>query len=40
MRFGDQLMQNGGGLRYWVMTPDAGPEDWALRLQFTLLFPR
>ena len=40
MRFGNQLVQIGGGLRYWVTTPDAGPEDWALRLQFTFLFPR
>ncbi len=40
MRFGNQLVQIGGGLRYWVTAPDAGPEDWALRLQFTFLFPR
>lgn len=40
MRFGNQLVQIGGGLRYWVASPDAGPEDWGLRLQFTLLFPR
>jgi len=40
MRFGNRLVQIGGGLRYWVTTPDAGPEDWGLRLQFTLLFPR
>jgi hypothetical protein len=40
LRFGDQLVQIGGGLRYWVNTPDTGPEDWGLRLQFTLLFPR
>jgi len=40
LRFGNQLVQIGGGLRYWVTTPDAGPEDWALRLQFTFLFPR
>jgi hypothetical protein len=40
MRFGDQLAQIGGGFRYWVQTPDAGPEDWGFRLQFTLLFPR
>ena len=40
MRFGNQLVQIGGGLRYWVKTPNTGPEDWGLRLQFTLLFPR
>lgn len=40
MRFGNQLVQIGGGLRYWVTSPDAGAEDWGLRLQFTLLYPR
>ena len=40
LRFGNQLVQIGGGLRYWVKTPDTGAEDWGLRLQFTLLFPR
>ena len=40
MRFGNQLAQIGGGLRYWITAPNAGPEDWGLRLQFTLLFPR
>ena len=40
LRFGNQLVQIGGGLRYWITAPDAGPEDWGLRLQFTLLFPR
>ena len=40
MRFGNQLVQIGGGLRYWVTSPDAGPEDWGFRLNFVLLFPR
>ena len=40
MRFGNQPVQIGGGLRYWISTPDAGPEDWGLRLQLTLLFPK
>jgi hypothetical protein len=40
MRFGNQLVQIGGGFRYWIATPDTGPEDWGLRLQFTLLFPK
>ena len=40
MRFGNQLVQISGGLRYWVTSPDAGPQDWGLRLQFTLLYPR
>ena len=40
LRFGDQLVQIGGGLRYWVTAPDSGAEDWGLRLTFVLLFPK
>ena len=40
LRFGNQLVQIGGGIRYWVTTPDAGPEDWGFRLQVTLLYPK
>ena len=40
MRLGDQLVQIGGGLRYWLTSPDAGPEDWGFRLNFVLLFPK
>jgi hypothetical protein len=40
LKFGEQLVQIGGGVRYWVTAPDAGPEDWGLRLQFVLLFPK
>jgi hypothetical protein len=40
LRFGNQLVQIGGGLRYWVTAPDSGPEDWGLRLNFVLLFPK
>jgi hypothetical protein len=40
LRFGNQLVQVGGGLRYWLSSPDAGPEDWGLRLQVTLLYPK
>lgn len=29
-----------GGLRYWVKSPDNGPEGWGLRFGVTLLFPR
>ena len=39
LKFGEQLVQVGGGIRYWAESPDAGPEDWGLRLQLTLLFP-
>jgi hypothetical protein len=40
LRMGSQLVQIGGGVRYWVTAPDAGPEGWAVRLTFTLLYPR
>ena len=40
LRVGNQLLQVGGGLRYWADSADNGPEDWGLRLQVTLLFPK
>lgn len=40
LRMGNQLVQIGGGVRYWATTPDGGPEDWGFRLQFTLLYPK
>ena len=40
LRFGNQLVQLGGGVRYWVSSPDAGPEGWGIRLNAVFLFPR
>jgi hypothetical protein len=40
LRFGNQLVQVGGGVRYWADAPDSGPEGWGFRLQFTLLYPK
>jgi len=40
VRMGNQLVQLGGGLRYWVSSPEAGPEGWGIRLNATFLFPR
>ena len=40
LKLGDQIVQIGGGVRYWVTSPDAGPEGWGFRLQFTLLYPK
>jgi hypothetical protein len=40
LRAGNQLFQVGGGIRYWANAPDAGPEGWGFRLQFTLLYPK
>ncbi len=40
LKVGDQLMQVGGGVRYWADAPKGGPEGFGLRLQLTLLFPK
>ena len=39
-RVGQQMIQFGGGLRYWADSPDSGPEGWGLRLNLVLLYPR
>ncbi len=40
LKIGSQLVQVGGGIRYWASSPDAGPEDWGFRLNFVMLFPK
>ncbi len=40
LRVGTQIIQVGGGVRYWVDSTAAGPEDWGARLQLTFLFPK
>jgi len=40
LKLGNQMVQVGGGIRYWPTSPDAGPERWGFRLQFTLLYPK
>ncbi len=40
LRFGTQLVSLGGGVRYWLDSPDSGPEGFGLRFTMTLLFPR
>ena len=40
MRIGTQLVSFGGGVRYWLDSPDSGPEGFGLRFTMTLLFPR
>jgi hypothetical protein len=37
---GNQLVQVGGGLRYWVDSPDNGPEGLGFRFFVVLLFPK
>jgi hypothetical protein len=37
---GKQPIQFGVGARYWVDTPEAGPEGWGARAVLTFLFPK
>jgi hypothetical protein len=39
-KIGGQMFSFGGGVRYWVESPDNGPEGWGGRLVFTLMFPK
>lgn len=39
-KVGNQIIQVGGGFRYWLESPDAGPEGWGARFQVVLLFPK
>ena len=38
--FGNQRMSIGGGVRYYLDSPDSGPDGVAFRVFITLLFPR
>jgi hypothetical protein len=40
LRFGTQLVSVGGGLRYWLDSPDSGADGVGFRITVTLLFPR
>jgi hypothetical protein len=40
LRLGEQLVQVGGGVRYWADAPASGPSGWGARIAFTLLFPK
>ncbi len=39
-RIGGQLLSLGGGVNYWLESPDSGPEGWGFRTTLTLLLPR
>ncbi len=39
VRFGNQSVNLFAGLKYWVDTPNSGPEGLGFRAGFTLLFP-
>jgi hypothetical protein len=38
VKFGDQPVSLGAGIRYWAETPDGGPHGWAARATLTFLF--
>jgi len=40
MKWGDQIVQVGGGVRYWAESRDGGPEGWGVRFQVTLVYPK
>jgi hypothetical protein len=40
LKAGPQILQLQLGARYWVDSPDNGPEGWGLRAAVTFLFPR
>ena len=40
MKFGNQIMQVGGGLRYWAESSEFGPQGWALRVNVIFVFPK
>jgi hypothetical protein len=37
---GGQLLSVQGGVRYWLDTPDDGPDGVGFRVAVTLLYPR
>ena len=40
VKLGKQPVQFGLGARYWLDSPDGGPEGWGARFQVTFLFPK
>jgi len=40
VKLGNQLASVGGGVRYWVDSTANGPEGFAIRVMFTLLYPK
>ena len=40
LKVGSQIIQVGGGVRYWIDSPDNGPEGWGARIQLTFLFTK
>ncbi len=40
LKLGNQIMQIGAGVRYWLDSVPGGPEGWGFRFQVTLLYPQ
>jgi len=40
LKVGPQIIQLGGGLRYWADSADGGPQHWGARVQLIFLFPK
>ena len=40
LRFGNQPVSIGGGVRYWADGPDGAPRGWGVRFSVTFLFPK
>ena len=40
LKIGPQIIQIGGGIRYWAASTDNGAEDWGARVQLAFLFPK
>ncbi|MDG2038594.1 MAG: transporter [Luminiphilus sp.] len=39
MKVGNQIMQVGGGLRYWAESSEMGPKGWGVRINIIFVFP-
>lgn len=39
VNIGGQTISLGGGVRYWVDSPESGPEDFGFRLNVVFMFP-
>ena len=39
MKGGNQIMQVGGGLRYWAESSEMGPKGWGVRVNIIFVFP-
>ncbi|WP_331372377.1 transporter [Sinorhizobium chiapasense] len=40
LKFGEQPVSLTAGARYWVESPETGPDGWGVRLAVTFLFPK